>query len=188
MCPAGIEKMPGFLPAEGHRQIGRHRRSANRATRTVDPGRDVDRHDRNARRVHGGDELRVQSFDVPREAGADKGIDNERRSVEHWRSPRLYGTGPLIRHPACVAREKSPVGSEADADRPARGLKEPRDHEAVAAVVAGPAQNGCRAWRPALRDLLRDGTSGILHEDMARYPAIDRQAIDRSHLLGREKF
>ena len=68
-------------------------------------------------------------------------------------------------------------------------LKVPRGYKAVAAIVAGAAQDrdGARVGKAA-RHLVGHGASRVLHERLARHPTLDGETIGARHLFCGQKL
>ncbi len=68
-------------------------------------------------------------------------------------------------------------------------MEEPGRDEAVAAIVAGPAEHGDRAGiGEAPCHLIGDAAASIFHEDEAGHPTLNGETIGRSHLFRSQKL
>jgi hypothetical protein len=77
---------------------------------------------------------------------------------------RLHHTVPQFRHDGGIAPERLTLSQQCKAHRPAPSLQMARDDKAVAAIIAGPAEDQHRPRPVAPDNLVRHGAAGILHE------------------------
>jgi hypothetical protein len=83
---------------------------------------------------------------------------------------------------ASIATQCFYLAQQSNAHGPSALRQGAGDYEAVAAVIAGSAQDGNRPGRPSAHNLTRDALSGLLHEQCARYTRGHRQSIRLSGL------
>ena len=137
----GSSRWPGFRRKKVTVRGGLHHRTVGAAGRAVEPARHIDRHHRLARRVDGRDDLGRGALERPGQARAEQRVDDEVGAARASpataaRSPPL----PARRHGGGIALERVAARRAARARTRWPALaQQARGHEAVAAVVAGPA-------------------------------------------------
>ena len=121
--------------------------------------------------------------------GAEQRVDHQGRAVKSDRGCREG----LARVPrggfGRIAMNRPARAQEAEVDHKSALSEKPRRDEAVAAVVAGSAENDDPAARAReARRFVRDREPRRLHQDGARRPAGDRDPIGLPHLGRRQEF
>ncbi len=173
---------------EGDGESSVERNAAHPARIAVDAGRHVDRDDRHPAFIDAFDCLRGRTFHVAGEPCAEDRIDDERSTAAGIARQRMNRARPAIRREFCVALQCIAMPEQEERDRPALLREKTRDDEAVAAIVARPAQHGHRSLREALDDCLSHRAARILHKGNARRAALDGKRIGAAHLGDGEEF
>jgi len=132
-------------------------------------------------RAPGPDQLAIQ-------AGAEQGVDQEVTIA--WQGPVEIRPGPLERRPV-IGMQAGVTGdalalSELDHLHRQTGLgSQPRDHETVAAIVAGTAQYApASRLRPAFARQGKGHFTGALHQlGTGDVETLDGLAVERAHLF-----
>ena len=152
----------------------------------VDPGRDVDRHHARAaalRLVHGGDRGRLRSRRRPREPAAEHRVDHHVGA----RELRSHRTEPGLGSRERIAAQLLPRrGDHRDRLRAELLTQQARRHEAVAAVVPGPAVDGDCA-RPQREHFPRHRRARALHQRAGGQTQLGSQPIQLALLGGGEE-
>ena len=142
--PPGQQQMAGFLAEEGDRERGPHRDLAqDRAAIARDAARHVDRNHQGPAGIEGPGHPARGARQGPRQPGPEQRVDHHLGVIQQ-RFGAVFGQGLDRAVPECGvmaggAREPVSRAQQREAHRPAGGGQVPRRHEAVAAVVAGPA-------------------------------------------------
>ncbi len=167
--PTRQQQMAGLLAEEGDGERGR--RAAPR-TAPVAPSRPLGTStasDRQMPRAASASiTARAMPVDRTGEAGAEDRIDDHAGAVEQRRGQRLDRSWPQGRMMRRIAAEPLARAEKAEPDRPAGRGKMPRRDEAVAAIIAGPAQHRDRPRRPAPHHRNGDGRARRLHQRSRR--------------------
>ena len=190
----GGEMVPELRGVERHRQVRAQRRAQHPAAIGTEAGGDIHRHA--ARRAQRG-ELARCPIQRPREAGAEERVDQQLSRIgperrRERRDPASLGPAPVIRQ--CIGRQALGIAERENRDLPAQIVQQPRDDEAVAAIVARPAEHRRAARRvreigPVRQHRRHHAVSRPLHQLEPRHAAgLDLGRLDRAHLSGREQL
>jgi hypothetical protein len=185
--PRRQQQMAGLLAEEGDGESAGWGDAAHGAAGAVDAARHVDGDDRQAARREAGDDVARQPVDRAAEAGPEQGVDHEADLGGERRRQGLDGAVPARGVARGVAGERVRGAEQEEADRPAGFRQMARRDEPVAAIVAGAAEDGGRARRPARGDRFGDGGAGALHQRLAGEAARDGQPIGLAHLARRQQ-
>ena len=100
------------------------------------------------------------------------------------------GSPQRLRHGGGIALEGVAAAEQAQAHPVSLLAQEPRGHEAVATVVAGPADDRDRGTRPRRKrgSGVGHGAAGILHQHETRHALRDGQRVGAAHLLRGEQL
>ena len=127
--------------------------------------------------------------------GRDRPAPNRASMIEvgvgkRGRVERLDGLAPALRHCGSVALQRFAAAEQSEAHPVSLLAQEPRRHEAVAAVVAGPADDRDRGPRPRCeRDCgVGHGAAGVLHQHEARHAVRRSKGVGTAHLGRCEQF
>ena len=141
----------------------------------LEAARHVDRNDRQSPAGFGSQSFRSRSLERTAEAGSKNGIDHQLGPVEHRRRQQFDGAAPVLRMVPGFTCKMIALAEQGDADRPARFGKPSSRHEAVAAVVAGSAQQGNERRRPG-RWISR--ATALPAFSISRWPACPQRSRD----------
>ena len=133
------------------------------------------------------DRLAGDALDGTREPRAEQCIDHQRSPLEKAEGERLDRALPGLRGPGGIALQGAAGAEQPDPDRPARFLQMTRRHEAVAAIVAGAAQDDDRPWPMTAQHGLGDSPARRFHESGARDAAGNGGSIGPGHLRAAQK-
>ena len=133
------------------------------------------------------DHLAGDTLDGTREPRAEQRIDHQRSPLEKTESERLDRASPGFRGPRSIALQGAAGAEQPDPDRPARFLQMTRRHEAIAAIVAGAAQDDDGPRPMAALHRLGDRPSRRFHEISPRHAAGDGGSIGLGHLRAAQK-
>jgi len=184
--PSRHQQMAGLAAKEGDRRRGRRGGAEDRAGVAMHAARDVDGE---AGQPPVGDDVDqppghpVQGAGEP---GAEQRIDHHGIAIEDRRIERS-DIAPALRRAAGVALESLHGHEAAEPHRPPGLAQQAGRDEAVAAVIAGPAQHGDRSVRPAPPDGRRDRRTRAFHELDPGPAARNGQAVGAPHLGDREQ-
>ena len=180
--------------AERHRELGSDRGARDRAGGAVDPARDVDRDDREARGVQHVDRGGPRGIGRAAEARAGDRVDRGVGPLELSPHPRgferTYEDAGLTLEPVAHLT-RSPgrlVGEHRDADAGAREM--PRRDEPVTAVAPLPTgDHDATAVRAAhqVQTGTCDGRAGALHQRGRGCARRLRRGVQGARLLGRQQ-
>ena len=208
-----LQNMAKFRAMEGHRQIGRCRRSKDLAAVGTKTARGVHRDDPRVAKICGLCDKLKRPCGVPvhgsRQAGSKQRVNKQKR-ICRWTLvcvPEIHiGEGaqgkvahlphpapPLIIHPRIRGHLLGRPIQE-HLHLPAPLLQQPRHDEPVSAVVARTAQNhravrGCLQLRPFLKNRLNHAPPGAFHQfQSGDFAAVNRRLFKGPHLRGGEEF
>ncbi len=183
------EEVAGLAPEERHRLVGFDGLAEDRAGRAGDARREIDRDDARAcvaRGIHPPQELGRLPRDRPGKPCAEEGIDDRRRAVERHRGGIEDRAEKFAARRRSVAAQRLFGAEQRGRDRKPPFGKEPCRNEAVAAIVAGSAQDDDGPLRLPLarpaHNHARHRLPGPLHEAQPAHPGLDRMAIGLRHL------
>ena len=190
---ARVQQVPPLGVTVGDRQIGPHRPAEHLPRVGVQAAGDVDGHGEalGAAVVEQIHTLRQRSAHVAGQPRAQQRIDADRGGlhpggVEVVQLAALVPPGVQV--DLGVAADLGRVRQQAGAHVTAAVGQVPRHHEAVAAVVSGPAQDrhGVAGPQPALAPgQVRGRLAGVLHEgDAGHTDVLDGGAVHLAHLGG----
>ncbi len=184
----------GGVEGDGHRGV--HGLAFYDPRRGVDAARHIHAHHGRAGPLDRRDRLGYSSMGRAAEAGAEQRVDDHGRALE-----RSHGLLPL-RPRAAVEARRPRAGQSLEVARGIAGellrggdahehhfppavTQQPRDDEAVAAVVALAAHDRDRAVGHEPLERAHDGAARALHQIEARDALlVDRPAVGRPHRLG----
>ena len=149
----------------------------------MDAARHVDGDAIEAVTIDGLDQVADRPFQGAVEAGAEQGVDDQDAAFERARVEAPDLPVPAFGVDRCIAFQAIARAKQGQTNRPARLTQQAGRDEAVAAVVAGSAQNGDGPRLPAPSDLARDGGARRFHEIEAGHAAGHRGGIGPAHLL-----
>ena len=122
--------------------------------------------------------LRYRVLERPAEPGAEQCVDQKRRRLRPSQSldGRVPGVG------GAPGRLAPRIGQRGNSDLNAARAQLPRDDIAVAAIVAGAAQDQSRQRPGIAPDRLGRGLAGALHQCFDRRAGRDRRLLGGAHL------
>ncbi len=166
-----------------------NRRAPDRAGVGIESAGNIERQDGHAAIVDRIDPLDHGGIERTRQAGPEDGIDDDFGVGETAVAPRLHDAparDEIIVSAPCISTQLSGIAQRHHRDIDAHGLRQPRQHIAIATVVARPANDGDPLLRrPATAQRHRRRFAGLGHQRVGRYVQIvDRVAIEGPHLSG----
>jgi hypothetical protein len=165
------QHMRRLLGVEGRSPRSADRGSHHSAGIGVDPAWDVDGERGRCIGVRSLDDRPRRTFQRAFQPGSEQGVDDEASALEYRRRQRLDRPAIEPGHQLRVARQRGLPAKESEADGPACVGEMARGHEAVAAIVAGPAYHGDRPALPEPFGDRGDAFAGALHHRGFRDPA-----------------
>ena len=185
---AGPGEKPPLRRDEGHGERGAHRAAAHAPGVGVEPGGDVHGQDRAGRGVHRVDGVRRGPRRGAREAGTEERVHHD--ALEGGGGGERLAPDPRpahgLQHGGGVGAEPARVAHHEDPDLAAGLPGAARDHEPVAAVVAGAADDRDPArLRPAPDEGTERPRACPFHERRPGEPGLrDGQPLDLADLRG----
>src|ERR1700729_2578344 len=138
--------MTGLGAKEGHRALGERRAAHYFAAVTMQPARHIDRDNGERLAVDPVDRRAGGTLDGTRESRPEQRIDHQRLAIEKTEGECLDRALPGLCGPRSIALQGAAGAEQPDPHRPARFLQGARRHEAVAAILAGAAQDDNGPW------------------------------------------
>ena len=190
--PPRQQEMAGLQAKEGHARGRLDRDAANLAGFAIDPGRNVDGEHASAGASEAVDALDDRfrfAVDVAGEPGPEQRVDHAVGAREVNRRGVEGRSGIASGGERRIAFQRLAPAEQSDLDRVSAQSEQPRGDEAVAAVPAGPAEDGDPAARlREPRRLVSDRKPRPLHERNPRRSGRNRKAIGLAHFNGRQQF
>ncbi len=186
------QEMTGLEPEEGHARARFDRDAANLAGFPVDSGGNVDREHGPPGALESVDPLDDRfrfAVDIAGKPGPEQGVDHAVDGAKVNRRSLEDRAGPASGGERGVAFQGVAAAKQPEFDPIAARSQEPRGDETVAAVAAGPAQNGDPAARfREPRRFVGDRETRPLHELNARRSGRNRNAVGPAHFSRRQQF
>ena len=182
MVAAGQQQMPWLdtMEGHGHARLGGDPQHLSRIA--MHARGYVDRNHRQPGSPHAFDDRFGGAFERPGEASPKKSVHHQPGTRQHAGLKRSDVAAPGVRGSGSITRQVIPLAQQCYSDRPACPRQPTSDDEAVAAVVAGPAQHAHRRRGEAGQDGFGHGGACILHQLDARDAGRDRGRIRARHL------
>ena len=182
--PPRQQQVSGLPAEEGHGGPGANGYAPDGAGGAVDAARHVDRNHGQSALVQRFDERGEAALDGAREPRPEQSIDHDIGAGEKAGGKRLDGAGPELGHGGSVMGKLGAVPLKPKPDGVTLLKQMARGDKAVAAIVAGTAENGDRARiGEAPRNLVGDGAPGALHQRETKHAALHGKAIGLAHLV-----
>ena len=184
------EQVSRLQPEERHRAGRLHHRPPAGPGRAVEAARHVNGDDRRARDIDGRYDVRRNPVQRPRQAGAEQGVDDQVGAGNRGRGERLDGLTPALRHCSSVTLQRFAAAKQSETHLISLLAQQPRRHETIAAIVAGPASDGDRGPCPRCdRDRgFGHGAARVLHQHEARHAVRRSKGVGTAHLGSCEQF
>ncbi len=183
---ARIKEMARLAAEEGHGQTGTGRRPHHRARVAMNTARHIDGQTRRACFVDRVDHLPGDALNRPGKPGAEQSIDDNVRRIQQADPQRMHRLAELARPSFGIGRRvtgKPTRFTEQREGHVASGLmQQSRDNEAVAAIVAGPAQDEHAPVGPARLERLGDRCARTLHQVEGGHAVRRGTGVGRVHL------
>jgi hypothetical protein len=190
MFRAGAEKLSRLEGNETQREVGAHGLLADRAAVGIDARRDVERQHWPLRRIDGADHLEGLGPGRRTKTRAQQAIDDDiavgqRATVEGMRIAARRQ--PVFLCAARVAGELVRRHRRQHQGFQAHGLREARQHIAIATIVSGATDHGhAPPLRPAGTQQLEGALGRARHQRVSRHaPLLDFAGIECADLGGR---
>ena len=179
----GLDRGAERAAVECQRERGLDRGALDAPGAAVDAAWHVERDDRSRQAVRAGDERLGRALEPAAEPAAEQRVDDQARvlGLALGNAERRRGRA----HRAGVLRRALGRRSDAHADADAGDMQVARQHEAVAAVVAGPAQHAdLRAVAVVLAHDTRRLRAGVFHQrDSGQPELVDCEAVELTYLI-----
>lgn len=174
--------MAGLERREGHGRARPRRRAAHLPRIAIEAGRDIHRQYRDIPHIHTRDEGASLTVDIARQAGAEHGIDHERRCGRIGAVERLHRPLPRRRSLRGIPGQGFTRAQQRNPNRVTAAGQHARGHEPVPAIVARPTddEDGAARRQKTHRDI-GDRAPGPLHQARARRAGRDGGGIRRAH-------
>lgn len=189
--------MAGLEAEERDRPGSPDNRAVAGSGRAVEPRGHIDGEHRATRasrpEIEPLDRPRRDAVERARKTGAEQGVDNEIGLIEAEAVERGDGAGPSRGGPGGVAAQGLTRAEQRQRHLTATLDQKPGGDEAIAAVIAGPAENGdARGARPfpahEFQRRVRDRLARRLHQHGARRSSGNSQPVGFRHFGGGEKL
>ncbi len=175
---AGHENMTGLLAEKGDRDVGFDRNIADHATGiAMEPSRHIDREHRDIERIELDRDGFRFFFELTGKARTEHRIDHKFGIPEYTRFDRFKTSIPELGHRGDIALEVGAAAEHGHTHIPARLLQITRGNQAIATIVAWPAEHQCLSRAPAPDSFIGHGAAGILHQCEKRHAVIGGVAI-----------
>ncbi|CCC97845.1 protein of unknown function [Azospirillum baldaniorum] len=184
--PAGQQQMAGLAAEEGDGQRRLRGHPHHLAAVAVQAAGHVHGNDGAPR--HRLDDVLGHAVERAGQPGPEQRVDDQRVAFQQPGVGGLHRPGPAPGRHRRVSAQRGARPQQGQPHRPARFKKKTRDDEAVATIVARPAQDDGRVRRPALADRAHHRGPRRLHQHRPRHTARHGQRVGAVHLRHGKQF